>query len=194
MWKIYELIKLSKSSLKLLQETITGDIKTTPYRTGPQLVELFNEFGFWDVYEDGFPSRWYYVKEKLDNLNGSNELKRLIEAIADPREYILKEENVEDAVELINSFLIYDGYRLQKQGLRYIVIEESEKEIQKAKPMRKSSKGGRIADPTIAKKKEKLQRDYYHLRTTEGYNKPKAIEILEKQYPWKKSTIEKYLK
>tara|TARA_B100000315_G_C13997331_1_gene328563 strand:+ start:330 stop:467 length:138 start_codon:yes stop_codon:yes gene_type:complete len=45
-------MKLSKSSLKLLQEIITGDIKTTPYRSGPLLVELFNEFGFSDIYGD----------------------------------------------------------------------------------------------------------------------------------------------
>ena len=37
-------MKLTKKTLKLLQETITGDIKNTPYRSGPLLVELFNEF------------------------------------------------------------------------------------------------------------------------------------------------------
>jgi len=187
-------MKLSKSSLKLLQETITGDIKTTPYRSGPKLIELFNKFGFSDKYGDGFPSRWKFVKEKLDILNGSNELKRLIETIADPREYILKEENVEDAVELINSFLIYDGYRLQKQRLRYIVTDDAEKEIQKAKPMRKPSQGGRPPDPEIAERNKNINTEYYNLTEKEDFKKSKAIKILSEKYGLAKSTIEKYIK
>ena len=53
--------------------------------------------------------------------------------------------------------------------------------------------GGRTKDPKIAKMRSKLYTDYYYLRE-KGYTKSKAIEILEKQYPWKKSTIVQYLK
>lgn len=39
--------------------------------TGPNLVNFFNEFGRADIYGQGFPSRWIYT---LDCLNELNEL------------------------------------------------------------------------------------------------------------------------
>ena len=56
------------------------------------------------------------------------------------------------------------------------------------------NKGGRPLDPELGPKKKKLQRDYYDLTAKKGYDKSKALKILEKKYDWKKSTIETYLK
>ncbi len=54
--------------------------------------------------------------------------------------------------------------------------------------------GGRPPDPIIAELRKTLNKDYYRLTAKKGYNKKKAIKILVEKYPWKKTTIEKYIK
>ena len=54
------------------------------------------------------------------------------------------------------------------------------------------NKGGRPKDPKIAKLREQLYRDYYSYR--KEYSLPKSLDLLEKIYPWKRSTIKSYLK
>lgn len=54
--------------------------------------------------------------------------------------------------------------------------------------------GGRPKDPTLDKKKDKLNKEYYKLTREKGYKSSKAIELLTKKFGWKKSTIETYLK
>lgn len=54
--------------------------------------------------------------------------------------------------------------------------------------------GGRPKDPTLDKKKDKLNKEYYKLTKEKGYKTSKAIELLTKKFGWKKSTIETYLK
>jgi hypothetical protein len=54
------------------------------------------------------------------------------------------------------------------------------------------NKGGRPKDPKIAKLREQLYKDYYSYR--KEYSLPKSLDLLEKTYPWRRSTIEKYLK
>jgi len=56
------------------------------------------------------------------------------------------------------------------------------------------NKGGRPPDPKKAKLREKLNHDYFTLTEKQGLRKSKAIEILTEKYPWKKTTIEKYIK
>jgi hypothetical protein len=79
--------RLKSRSIQRLGKHVTGDAKLTRYRSGPELVTLFNEFGFDDRYAQGFPSRWQFTEERLDKLNGTEELARLIEAIFDPLEF-----------------------------------------------------------------------------------------------------------
>lgn len=64
-------MKIARNTLAELVKIVTGDTKMSPYRSGPMLVRLFNEFGSNDFYEQGFPSRWKYTEEKLLPLNGT---------------------------------------------------------------------------------------------------------------------------
>ena len=61
----------------------------------------------------------------------------------------------------------------------------------KAKP---KGKGGRPKDPKIDKKRKELYKRYYHLTVNEGLTKRHAIQKLTQEFPWKKTTIEKYIK
>lgn len=54
---------LSEKTLEKLRVLINED---TEYRSGPKLVQFFNDLGFQDIYGQGFPSRWMYTDEKLN--------------------------------------------------------------------------------------------------------------------------------
>ena len=58
-------MRISERSISALAKIVTGDSQISPYKSGPVLVRLFNEFGAKDVYGQGFPSRWYYAEEKI---------------------------------------------------------------------------------------------------------------------------------
>lgn len=64
-------IKLNVKTIEALGSIITGDGQLSPYRTGPQLVNFFNQYGFDDTYSNGFPSRWKYAESKIIELNNN---------------------------------------------------------------------------------------------------------------------------
>ena len=76
-------MKIARNTLAELVKIVTGDSQVSPYRSGPVLVRLFNEYGANDVYEQGFPSRWKYTEEKLLPLNETSSLRKLINQIFD---------------------------------------------------------------------------------------------------------------
>lgn len=103
-------MNISGRTKQRLREHINGDEHQGKYRSGPDLVMLFNEFISNDSYGQGFPSRWQYTEQKLDELNGNCELIKLIETVFDPLEY---EKDHSLALGDINSYLCRDGYQLQ---------------------------------------------------------------------------------
>ncbi len=121
-------MKISKKTVKALQEIINGDGELGIYRSGSELVNFFNEFGRNDEYGNGFPSRREYTTECLSSFNGSDELKDIIESVGDPRDYISPEDmsssetsqepQLDRIVDYLNEFLSYDGYCLKKEGER----------------------------------------------------------------------------
>ena len=64
----------------------------------------------------------------------------------------------------------------------------------KNKGGRPKGEGGRPKDPKIDKKRKELYKRYYHLTVNEGLTKRHAIKKLTQEFPWKKTTIEKYIK
>lgn len=118
-------MKLSEYSIEFLGTVITGDIQGLPYRSGPQLVKFFNQFGAGDVYPTGggFPTRRIYAQDKVRELNGSAVLKEVIAKVVDPREFSRAEKSVEDAVALLNDNLKYGGYEVVRDGLVFKVRE-----------------------------------------------------------------------
>ncbi|MCC6193727.1 MAG: abortive infection family protein [Burkholderiales bacterium] len=111
-------MKLSEYAVNFLGNFVAGDLPGLPYRSGPQLVKFFNQFGSRDVYptNGGFPTRRIYAQDKIRELNGAAVLRTLVAKVVDPREFINTEKTVEDAVTLLNENLKYEGYELAREG------------------------------------------------------------------------------
>jgi hypothetical protein len=116
-------MKISRNTLAEVVKIVTGDTNMSPYRSGPMLVRLFNEFGSNDFYAPGFPSRWKYAEEKLLPLNGTPTLRRLVNTIFDATEWIGKEVKPEVAAEHLNKYLKFDGFELTRDGEHFKVHE-----------------------------------------------------------------------
>jgi hypothetical protein len=114
-------MRIAGRTFNVLAKVVTGDCGLTPYRSGPVLVQLFNEFGFNDAYGQGFPSRWKYAEDKLRALNGTPALRELINTLFDTREFLEKNLKPEPAVQHLNQFLKFDGYELALDGEHYKV-------------------------------------------------------------------------
>jgi len=121
-------MKLSDYSLNTLKDFVTGDSKLTPYLSGPQLVKLFNKYGFRDIYSydsGGLPgkmSRNEYALSRMKDINGTKKLKELIESLVDDRNYISLELDNEVAANKINEIIKYDGFKLERIDDLYAVV------------------------------------------------------------------------
>lgn len=105
-------MKLSQDSIKALGNIVTGDEKLSPYRTGRQLVDLFNEYGANDIYRQDFPTRRTYAVDSLLALNGTQAIAAVTCQVFDPREFMDTEHEVELAIKFFNKWFQYDGYQL----------------------------------------------------------------------------------
>jgi hypothetical protein len=116
-------VKLSEYAIKFLGNFVAGDLPGLPYRSGPQLVKFFNQFGTRDVYptNGGFPTRRIYAQDKIRELNGAAILRSLIAKAVDPREFSSTEKTVEAAVALLNDNLKYEGYEVVRDGHFFVV-------------------------------------------------------------------------
>jgi hypothetical protein len=117
-------MRLSQTTIDALASVITGgsvgpDELPTPYRTGRQLVNFFNEFGFRDDYGSDFPSRMSYTQKRLNGLNESGRIEEALKKAVDPRHFLDSHCYVEEAVEYLNRYLVYDGWQLVKVGKWY---------------------------------------------------------------------------
>lgn len=133
-------------TISFLGKMITGDGGLAPYRSGPQLVRFFNEFGFNDVYGQGFPSRWYYAEEKIRAINGKKEMVSVFENLLDPRNYIDTKFKPEEIAKELNKYLKYDGYELVKKGdlIRLSSLKGSSVESESISQFNKESIGEQL--------------------------------------------------
>ncbi|MEM9353289.1 MAG: abortive infection family protein [Planctomycetota bacterium] len=114
-------MKVSPRTVSAIGRIVTGDEKISPYRSGPQLVRLFNEYGANDTYGQGFPSRWQYAENRLRELNGSAVLSALVCEVLDPRGFMDSQFDWSEAAEYLNNRLRYDGFEVVKEkGLAQI--------------------------------------------------------------------------
>ena len=119
-------MKLSNQTITQIGEIITGNAGHSPYRSGPELVIFFNQFGWDDHYGQGFPSRWIYAEGKVYELNNTPRMVQLVEQAVDPRHFLGTDFNVEDVVANLNEYLQYDGNKLIKDNLGYKIHRLSE--------------------------------------------------------------------
>lgn len=103
-------MKLSAKTIEKLVGIITGDSKVSPYRSGPQLIAFFRDFGERDLYGQGFPSRGAYTKEKLEKFDGMGVMRGIISNAFDF--FDADGLDPEAAAEDFNRALVRDGYRL----------------------------------------------------------------------------------
>jgi hypothetical protein len=109
-------MRISEKTERVLRDIVTGDSKLSPYRSGPALVYLFNQFGFQDEYGQGFPSRWRYVHEKISQLNGTPALDALLSNILDSSEFVENQQQLTSIIEKLNKYLAFDGYEIRIAG------------------------------------------------------------------------------
>ena len=170
-------MKISSKSIPFLARFITGDIDQTPYLTGIKLVEFFNKHGFDDVYEYGnntFPARWKYVEQKLESINGSDNLKAVLEELIDDRDYLDKNENLETAVKYLNDIIKFDGYQAKRIGPIYKVVRiQIDQNVGPQKP-RKIGGRPKGSRNKLTDKKYNWIRDKYHF--LKKHKKAHAIE------------------
>lgn len=117
-------IIIDAKTIESLQKLITGDIinndsPLSPYRSGPDLINFFNQFGRKDTYGQGFPSRWKYAELCIAELNGKPEIIQVIEKAVDPRVYLGTEYSIYDSVDYLNQCLEYEECKLTKIGNKY---------------------------------------------------------------------------
>lgn len=128
-------MQLSDKTLEKLREIINGD-GTPDYRSGPKLVNFFNDLGFHDQYGQGFPSRWFYTDEKLKVINGTPELDKCIKKAFAVVEYIGRIDQLDALITDFNQYLAFDKWEIIRNNdiitfrKRDKVIVESPKTIE----------------------------------------------------------------
>lgn len=105
-------MKINHTSLEKLRVLINEEII---YRSGTELVRFFNKLGFKDVYESGFPSRWVFTDNKLNELNNSGSIDKVIHQVFNPIEFINNEDRLESLIVEFNKYLEFDNYKLIKR-------------------------------------------------------------------------------
>lgn len=104
---------LQKKTLEKLRDLINEE---TEYRSGPKLVQFFNDLGFNDSYRQGFPSRWMYADEKLSKINGTPELDKCIRKVFAPVNYIERFSGLDNFIKEFNQYLAFDNWKVIRNG------------------------------------------------------------------------------
>lgn len=120
---------LAKKTLEKLRQLINEE---TEYRSGPRLVDFFNELGFNDSYGQGFPSRWMYTDEKLNQINGTPELDKCIKNVLAPANFIGRFQELDTRIKAFNQYLTFDKWQVVRnqaditfQRLEKVEIDDS---------------------------------------------------------------------
>ncbi len=104
---------LNNKTLEKLRLLINEE---TEYRSGPQLVSFFNDLGSKDIYGQGFPSRWVYTDNKLNQINGTPELDKCIKTLLAPVNFIGKYEVLDNHINSFNEYLAFDDWKVVRNG------------------------------------------------------------------------------
>jgi len=120
----------SIQTLTALTEVVTGGSASdsTPsighYRSGPKLERFLGGLNI--PLHVGNASRVPSVQQALDNAacesGGTDAIIRVIEAIADPRDYLDEPEKLTAVVEYLNKRLEFDGFQLRRLGQSYKLV------------------------------------------------------------------------
>ncbi|MEM9915009.1 MAG: abortive infection family protein [Planctomycetota bacterium] len=123
-------MQLSPTTIRQLVHVITGDrvrdndenSAISPYRSGPDIVNFFNNLGWNEIYDGEFGTRWRWAESKLLEVNGNKKLEQVICSAFDPRVFLRSDFKIEDAVDYLNEFLVFDDYKLVSAAKGYRVV------------------------------------------------------------------------
>ena len=119
---------ISEATLRHISEIFCGDIQGFySYKSGSKLVSFFNTYyGAQDRYQQGFPSRWSYVYDKLVDLLNTNRFDSFLTKIIST-EYIMQDcgLNEVDAAERAN--IIFQELNRTVQSDLYIITHRNGK-------------------------------------------------------------------
>lgn len=102
---------VSEDAWKKMANIFDGDVEGFySYKTGPVLIRFFNDrLGFDDRYGQGFPSRWVYVVEKLQDMIGKGTIDRFF-SISLSVSYLMQDLDCTEVEALESSNLIKAEY------------------------------------------------------------------------------------
>lgn len=117
-------MKLTARTLQAIANVITGDTKLSPYRSGPELVRFFREFGSEASYGKGFPTRFTFAYLELERLNDTALIDDVLLAAVDPRDFIGTDFDPDVAIGYLNKYLDWENCSLVKAG-KIISLEKN---------------------------------------------------------------------
>lgn len=126
-------MQLSNKTLEILTELIN---EKTQYRSGPKLVDFFNQLGFNDIYpygRGGFPSRKDFTFGKLRAINGTPEMDKCIKNLFAPIEYASDINRLDNLIQEFNQYLVFDGWVVIRDNTEISFKRERNIDIDKKK-------------------------------------------------------------
>lgn len=103
---------LCKKTLECLREMIN---EKSEYRSGPKLVQFFNDLGFKDSYGQGFPSRWFFTDERLAKINGTPALDQCIRNTFAPVNFVGRIQELDLLIKEFNQYLAFDKWKVVRR-------------------------------------------------------------------------------
>lgn len=111
---------LNSKTLEKLRILINEE---TEYRSGPILVNFFNELGFKENYFQGFPSRWIYTDDKLKKINGTPEIDKCIKKVFAPINFIGRFDELDKYINDFNQFLAFDNWKVVREEKEIVFVK-----------------------------------------------------------------------
>lgn len=185
-------MKLSARSINCLCGIVTGDSEVSPYRSGPQLVDLFNEHGADDYYGGGFPSRRQYAEDHLRRLNDTPGLAPLVVAVLDPRNFMDTPFDQAIACDSLNKHLKFDGFEIVLVGEMPRIRDMKGSEVEFRHPFEGSEDDGRLfIDEQVAKANDKIREGDYDGAITNARSLVEAVlQELERELTGKNESYD----
>lgn len=127
---------LSETSLRYLSDVFNGDIETQySYKSGPKIIAFFNQyFGYSDKYGQGFPSRWLFTNNKLEEIWNKQQIDKFINIILS-KNYLMLDNQIEEVqaaekslniVQMLNNKLKQDRYLIVKKNEKFYLVNEDD--------------------------------------------------------------------
>jgi hypothetical protein len=104
------------------------------YRSGPRLVQFFNELGFNDAYGQGFPSRWVFTDERLARINGTPALDQCIRNTFAPVNFIGRMQELDACIAEFNQYFAFDKWKVVRKDAELIFQKLDKVEIKDEAP------------------------------------------------------------